>query len=183
MRFTVAIRAFFAALFHASMAERIANALQPEDDSSASARIPAPAKPQPAATPTPQRPVRSDAVSLLATLQREARFVDLVQENLDQYTDEQVGAAARDVLRDCRSVIDRLFELQPVVDRQEGQSVDIPAGFDTGRFRLTGNVAGQPPFSGSLVHHGWQAARCEMPRWSGSDEAADVVAPAEVQLP
>ncbi len=183
MRFTVAIRAFFAALFHASMAERIAIALQPEDDTSASARIPAPSKPQPAATPTPQRPVRSDAVSLLATLQREARFVDLVQENLDQYTDEQVGAAARDVLRDCRSVIDRLFQLHPVVDRQEGQSVDIPAGFDTGRFRLTGNVAGQPPFSGSLVHHGWQATRCEMPRWSGSDEAADVVAPAEVQLP
>jgi hypothetical protein len=181
MRLTVAIRAFFAALFHATMAERIAIALQPEDDSSASARIPAPARPQPPAAP--QRPVRSDAVSLLATLQREARFVDLVQENLDQYTDEQVGAAARDVLRDCRSAIDRLFQLQPVVDQQEGQPVNLPAGFDPGRFRLTGNVAGQPPFSGSLVHHGWQATRCEMPRWSGSDEAADVVAPAEVQLP
>ncbi len=183
MRFTVAVRAFFAALFHANMAERIAQALRPEEDSSAAPKIAASPKPQQATPPAPKRPVRSDAVSLLAALQREARFVDLVQENLDQYNDEQVGAAARDVLRDCRSVLDRLFQLQPVVDHQEGQSVDVPAGFDTGRFRLVGNVVGQPPFSGSLVHHGWQAMRWEMPGWSGSDEAANVVAPAEVQLP
>lgn len=182
MRFTVAIRAFFAALFRANMAERIAEALRPEDESE-SARISEAPKPRQAALPVPQRPARNDAVSLLAAMQREARFVDLVQENLDDYDNEQVGAAARDVLRDCRSVLDRLFQLQPVVELQEGQSVDIPAGFDTGRFRLVGNVVGQPPFSGNLVHHGWQATRCEMPAWSGSDEAAHVVAPAEVQLP
>jgi hypothetical protein len=183
MRLTVAIRAFFSALFHASAAERIAVALQPPDQS---ARPALEAAPKPARQPKPappKQPVRSDAVSLLAALQREARFVDLVQETLDQYSDEQVGAAARDVLRDCRSVLDRLFQLRPVVVGEEGCSVDIPAGFDAGRFRLTGNVAGEPPFRGSLVHHGWEAARCTIPQWAGSDEAARVVAPAEVQLP
>jgi hypothetical protein len=131
----------------------------------------------------PKRPARSDAVSLLAALQREARFVDLVQESLDQYSDEQVGAAARDVLRGCRAVLDRLFELQPVVPQSEGDTVHVPAGFDTGRWRLTGNVAGEPPFEGRLVHHGWQAKRCQLPQWSGSNDSATVVAAAEVELP
>lgn len=145
-----------------------------------------PAAPAAAASPTPARrppPVRSEAISLLATLQREARFIDLVQESLDQYSDEQVGAAARDVLRDCRTVLDRLFDLQPALSHSEGETVQVPAGFDPGRFRLTGNVEGEPPFSGRLVHHGWQANRCQLPQWTGSESAARLVAPAEVELP
>ncbi len=140
-----------------------------------------PAEPK-TAPPAPKPPGRSDAISLLATLQREARFIDLVQESLDQYSDEQVGAAARDVLRDCRAVLDRLFELQPALPHSEGETVQLPAGFDPGRFRLTGNVAGEPPFSGRLVHHGWQAKRCQVPQWSGSESSAGIVAPAEVEL-
>ena len=34
----------------------------------------------------------------------------------------------------------------------------IPAGFDAQSIRLTGNVTGNPPFKGSLKHHGWRAA-------------------------
>jgi hypothetical protein len=87
----------------------------------------------------------------------------------------------------CSAIADRCWtgcsSYRPVVAGEEGSSVDIPAGFDAGRFRLTGNVAGEPPFRGSLVHHGWEAARCTIPQWAGSDEAARVVAPAEVQLP
>ena len=144
-----------------------------------------PAAPAAAAPPPARRPppVRSEALSLLAALQREARFIDLVQESLDQYTDEQVGAAARDVLRDCRTVLDRLFDLQPALPHSEGETVQVPAGFDPGRFRLTGNVEGEPPFSGRLVHHGWQANRCQVPQWSGSESATKVIAPAEVELP
>ncbi len=184
MRLTIAIRAFFSALFHAATAQRIALALRPPDEAAAPPALEAAAKPQREPKPAPQkRPVRSDAVSLLATLQREARFVDLVQETLDQYSDEQVGAAARDVLRDCRSVLDRLFKLRPVIAGEEGQVIEVPIGYDAGRFRLTGNVAGEPPLRGSLVHHGWEAVRCELPQWAGSDEAARVVAPAEIQLP
>jgi hypothetical protein len=179
MRLAIAIRAFFAALFNSATATRVAAALESDQvpQPISSEKKPEAAKPTP-----PKQPVRSDAVSLLATLQRETRFIDLVQESLDQYSDEQVGAAARDVLRDCRGVLDRLFALQPVIDQPEGANIDVPAGFDTGRFRLTGNVTGEPPFQGSLVHHGWQATKAEVPKWSGSDEAAKVVAPAEVEL-
>jgi hypothetical protein len=47
---------------------------------------------------------------------------------------------------------------------------------------LTGNVTGDPPFQGKLVHHGWEAARCDLPAWTGSAASAQVVAPAEVEL-
>ena len=179
MRLMLAIRVFFAVLFNASAAGRIRAAMDSSDAQRPEAEKTTPRAPVPQ---TPKTPVRSDAITLLATLQREARFVDLTQESLDQYADEQVGAAARDVIRDCRTVLDRLFALQPVLNDEEGAELEVPAGFDTGRYRMTGNVAGDPPFRGSLVHHGWEATKCELPTWSGSREASRVVAPVEVEL-
>ena len=44
------------------------------------------------------------------------------------------------------------------------------------------NVAGEPPYRGQLVHHGWQATRCELPQWSGNDAAAMIVEPVELEL-
>ena len=63
----------------------------------------------------------------------------------------------------------------------EGATVQIPAGFDAQRIRLTGNVAGQPPFRGTLKHHGWVVTKLSLPTPS---EALDprVVAAAEVGL-
>jgi hypothetical protein len=140
------------------------------------------AKPAPKPPPTPRAPVRSEAITLLAALQREARFVDFVKEPLDSYTDAQIGAAARDVHRDCGKVLQRLFALAPIAGEAEGAGVEVPAGFDAGRYRLTGNVAGQPPFRGRLVHHGWEATVCQLPQWTGTAAAARVVAPVEVEL-
>lgn len=134
------------------------------------------------APPEPPAPVRSEAVTLLAALQREARFIDFIQESVDGYSDAQVGAAVRDVHRGCRDVLDRMFDLQPVCDQPEESDVEVsdPAA---ARWRLTGNV-GQSSGSvtGKLMHPGWKSARCQVPNWSGSADDADVVAPAEVQL-
>jgi hypothetical protein len=138
-----------------------------------------PIAPKPAAA---KQPARSEAITLLAALQREARFVDFIQESLAGYSDAQIGAAARDVHRDCAAVLARMFALRPAVTEEEGKEVEVPAGFDAGRWRLTGNVTGQPPFHGRLVHPGWEATVCELPTWSGSAEAARIVAPAEVEL-
>jgi hypothetical protein len=180
MRLFLAIRAFWVVLFHGTVAARVKGVLdQPALPAPEAAKI---ASAQTVRIERPKPPIRSDAVTLLATLQREARFVDLVQESLDGYTDAQVGAAARDVLRDCRKVLERLFALKPVLGQDEGAAAEVPAGFDAGRFRLTGNVAGEGPFRGRLVHPGWEAARCELPAWSGSEASARVVAPAEVEL-
>jgi hypothetical protein len=176
VRIFLAFRVFFAVLFSKQAAERVAPALAGEE----TPRIEA-SKPQKPA-PKPKKPARSEAVTLLAALQREARFLDFIQEPLEGYADAQIGAAARDVHRDCGAVIERMFAVEPVLSDEEQSEIEVPTGFDSGKYRLTGNVAGEPPFQGRLMHPGWQATKCDVPQWSGSDQSAKVIAPAEVEL-
>jgi hypothetical protein len=121
-------------------------------------------------------------LSLLAALQREGRFVDFIKEPLAAYSDAQVGAAVRDVHRDCSAVLERCFAVRPLVDGAEGAEVDVPSGFDAAQYRLVGNVQGQPPYRGKLCHHGWQATRKDLPDWTGGPSSAMVLSPAEVEL-
>ncbi|MGE0608899.1 MAG: DUF2760 domain-containing protein [Pirellulales bacterium] len=178
-RIGTAFRAFFGALGSSEVASRIDAAL-------AGTALPGPALadvPKPAEKPAaPAPPARSDAISLLAALQREARFIDFIQEPLGDCDDAMIGVVARDVHRDCRKAIERWFSLLPALQQAEGSQVEVPPGFDAARFRLTGNVTGQPPFTGELVHHGWQATRCELPTWTGGHDAVMIVAPVEVEL-
>jgi hypothetical protein len=181
MRIVLAIKAFFLTLFNAAVAKRVERALASEEATETVVEQPpkTEAKPKPVAAP---KPARSEAVTLLAALQREARLVDFLKESLADYSDEQIGAAVRDVHRLSGEVLDRMFALRPVLTESEGAKVEVPAGFDAARYHLVGNVAGSPPFRGQLAHHGWVAAKCEVPAWSGSKEAALVVAPAEVEV-
>ena len=145
--------------------------------------LPAPKPEAVASKPTaPPKPVRSEAISLLAALQREARLIDLVSESLSDYSDEQVGAAAREVLEESGKVINRMFALQPISSAEDGSEISTPASFDPAEYRLTGNVTGEPPFTGQLAHHGWKATKCEVPSWSGSAKAKHVVAPVEIEI-
>lgn len=125
---------------------------------------------------------RSDALTLLASLQREARLVDLLQEPLDNYSNEQVGAAARNVLQDSAGVLERFFALRRVVSEAEGETSQVPSGYDPGRYKLSGNVQGSPPFTGKVVHAGWIATTINLPSWTGSKDTANIVAPAEVEV-
>jgi hypothetical protein len=134
------------------------------------------------APPQPVGPVRSEAVTLLAALQRDARFVDFIQESIEGYNDAQVGAAVRDVHRGCRDVLERMFDLQPVVDQEEDSTIEVsdPAA---AKWRLTGNVGqSSGAVSGKLMHSGWKSSKYNVPEWSGTATDADVVAPAEVQI-
>jgi hypothetical protein len=176
-RILLAIRVFILVLFNGTIAEQVARALDRKELPTET-----PPAPQPKKSPAPKTPPRSEAITLLAALQREARFVDFIQESLAGYSDAQIGAAARDVHRDCGAVLQRIFALRPAVAEEEGKDVEMPAGFDAGRWRLTGNVTGAPPFRGRLVHPGWEATACELPTWSGGAAAARIVAPAEVEL-
>jgi len=188
-RLVNAIRVFLLTLFSAAVAaevqalfERRALARAGRDAGAVKPAAPKARPTEPKRPPQPPAPVRSDALTLLATLQREARLADFLKEPLAGYTDAQIAAAAREVHRDCGRVLERLFALAPVVGQEEGTDLEVPAGFDAGRYRLAGNVVGQPPFRGRLVHHGWEAAKCELPAWTGSSSAARIVAPVEVEL-
>jgi hypothetical protein len=183
-RIWLAIRVFFLCLFKRAAAEEVANALARRGAAlPGAAEAKPPAAPKPAPKPAaPKLPARNDAVALLAALQREGRFIDFIQEPLGGYTDAQVGAVARDVHRDCAAAVKRMFAVGPAVAEQENAEVALPAGFDPGRWRLTGNITGGPPFRGRLVHPGWEAKICELPTWSGDPASARVIAPAEVEL-
>ena len=60
-------------------------------------------------------------------------------------------------------------------------AVKLPAGFDASEVKLTGNVVGEPPFSGTLQHRGWRVADVRLPRIVKGHHV-EIVAPAEVEL-
>ena len=180
-RIGTAFRAFFLALFYRDVADRIAAALAGQ----ALPALNADGTTLPKEDIVPKaaaQPKRSEALTLLAALQREARLIDLVQEPLENYSDEQIGQAARNVLRDSAVVLQRYFALKRVSSVTEGEPTEVPAGYDPARFRLVGNVRGNGPFRGQLTHAGWEATIVNLPAWTGSHGSALVVAPAEVEL-
>jgi hypothetical protein len=136
--------------------------------------------PAPAALPKPERE-HASALVLLSMLQREGRLIDFLQESVAGFPDADVGAAARIVHEGCRKVVQQYLALKPVLPESEGARVSVPAGFDAQRIRLTGNVAGQPPYSGSLKHHGWVTVEVKFPTVSPALDPR-VLAPAEVEL-
>jgi hypothetical protein len=185
-RIGTAFRLFFRALKDPDFADRARLLLEGDATAPPTPAI-APPSPtsavRPAATPAPRaEPPRSEALTLLAALQREARLVDFLKENIAPYDDAQVGAAVRDVHRDAAAALERIFTLRPVMTETEGAAVAVAVGADAARVRLTGNVTRQPPFRGTLRHQGWEAEKVQLPEWTGSTAAARVVAPAEVEL-
>ena len=178
MRLSQAFRVFFRILGDAAFAARVADAEK--------GAAPEPAE-APVKTATPLRPTsapsrRNDAVALLSVLQREGRLVDFLQESIDTYPDAQIGAAVREIHRDTRKAVERIFGLVPAIPTPEGTAHTVTAGYDPARLRLTGQVSGTPPYQGTVVHPGWEATRCELPEWTGTDASARIVAPAEVEV-
>ena len=137
-------------------------------------------EPKPAPALPPERE-HASALLLLSMLQREGRLVDFLQENVAGFPDADVGAAARIVHEGCRKVVKQYLERKPILPESEGASVTVPVGFDAQRIRLTGNVAGQPPYAGSLKHHGWVTTEVKFPTVSPALDPR-VLAPAEVEL-
>lgn len=134
----------------------------------------------PAPVEIPPEKNHAPALALLALLQREGRLVDFLQEDVSSFSDAEIGAAARVVHAGSRKVLQQYLPLEPVLSQSEGDTVTVPAGFNAERIRLTGNVAGQPPYRGTLKHHGWVAAAVHLPPVPTLDPK--IIAPAEVEL-
>ncbi|MFT5559290.1 MAG: hypothetical protein ACI9RZ_001768 [Sphingobacteriales bacterium] len=54
-------------------------------------------------------------------------------------------------------------------------------GFNASAVRLTGNVVGNAPFNGTLIHKGWKVSEVKLPKLAVGHDAS-IVAPAEVEL-
>ncbi|AOK07005.1 DUF2760 domain-containing protein [Burkholderia sp. AU19243] len=187
-RLSLAVGTFFSVLGNREFAAEV---LRVRDGVPAVA--PAPAAPAPAAAPAAAAaPVKAPApelreaspqaaLQLLGLLQRDARFIDFVEEDIAGYADADIGAAARLVHDGCRAALREHFTIVPVRDEAEGARVTLPAGFDATAVRVTGNVVGSAPFTGTVSHRGWRVADVRLPKLTGSHDAS-VIAPAEVEL-
>src|SRR5437879_4682659 len=106
----LAFRVFWRALTDSRFGERVAPLLTETPAAAPSA----PSAPPARAPEAPKAPARSEALTLLSVLQREGRLVDFLQEPIGAYNDAQVGAAVRDIHRDCAAALDRIFALKPL---------------------------------------------------------------------
>ena len=194
MSITTAFRAFFAALGSGEKSRRISDILNekprmiPAEENLAEKPAGFSEKTEKAPAESAKKPEKADfrrheALTLLAAFQREARFLDFLQEDLSAYSDAQVGAAVRDVHRQCGDVITRMFAPAPLLDAEEEAVVPLPEKINPAAYNLTGNLPPDaPPARGTLIHHGWRATKCDIPRWTGKMEDAEILAPAEVEV-
>ena len=133
--------------------------------------------------PAPHAGTGIEAVGLLAMLQDKGRLVDFLMGDITTYNDAQVGAAARVVHGGCRSVLQDHFRIRPMREENEGAVVQVPVGYQANEYRLIGRITGEAPFTGRLVHRGWQTDEARLPKiLSGSDNRLPTIAPAEVEL-
>ncbi len=121
------------------------------------------------------------ALQLLSLLQKEARFIDFIKEDVTSYSDADIGIAARVVHEGCNKAINEHFTLAAIRNEQEGSKISLPQGFDAGAVRLTGNITGAAPFTGTLIHKGWQVTNIRLPKLTQGHDAA-ILAAAEVEL-
>ncbi len=121
------------------------------------------------------------ALQLLSMLQKEARFVDFIKEDVSAYSDVDIGIAARVVHEGCNKVINEHFKLDTIRHEQEGSKITLNKGFDASSVRLIGNIVGEAPFTGILVHKGWQVTELNLPKLTEGHNAS-IIAAAEVEL-
>ncbi|MCX7107275.1 MAG: DUF2760 domain-containing protein [Methylococcales bacterium] len=136
--------------------------------------------------PTPEPVILKEstpeaAVQFLGLLQKEARFIDFIKEDITNYSDADVGVAARVVHEGCNKALNEHFTLASIRSEQEGEKITLPQGFDASLVRLTGNIIGSAPFTGTLVHRGWQVTDIRMAKLTQGHNA-NILAAAEVEL-
>ncbi|MFO7963540.1 MAG: DUF2760 domain-containing protein [Desulfobacterales bacterium] len=153
-----------------------------------------PVKPvRPTAKPAAEEPTRkivykTDAfkekrlyADLLSKFQREGRFVDFLYEDLALYTDDQIGAAVRNIHENCKRVLERHLKLAPITNIEEGEKITLKKAFDMDAYSLVGEVKGEPPFEGIVRHKGWRINTWAMPDFSTGSNF-DIIQPAEIEL-
>ena len=84
-------------------------------------------------------------------------------EDISGYSDEQVGAAVRNVHDQSRESLNRYLSLKPVIDGVEGSFTKIDS-IDPSTVKLLGNVPANGKAAGGVLRHkGWRAEKIELP--------------------
>ena len=170
-RIGLAFRCFLNILFGGELSKEVLAALN------LAKRAAAPEKP--VAAPVARTP-SDGALQMLGILQRDSRLVDFLMEDIASFSDDQVGAAVRELHDQCRDSVARYVTLQPVIDGVEGTFAKAPSS-DPNVVKFIGNVPAKPPSGGTLRHKGWRAAKVDLPALAAKQDAT-IVAPAEIEI-
>jgi hypothetical protein len=136
---------------------------------------------KPAAVAVPQNSAQAEVVTLLGVFQEKGRFVDFLMEDITPYSDAEVGGVARAVHQGCQAALNEHFKIEPIRPEGEGASITVPAGYAADEFRLVGNLSGEAPFTGKIVHKGWKTTSVKLPRVLKTDHLP-AIAPAQVEV-
>jgi len=173
-RIVLAFRCFFSLLFQGRLSDGTITEL------GLSRRAAPAAKPASTAPVAPTVKTSDGALQMLAILQRDSRLIDFVMEDIASYSDDQIGAAVRELHDQCRDSIKRYVTLQPVIDGVEGTFAKPPSS-DPNQVKFIGNVPAGKPSGGTLRHRGWRASNVELPAL-GAKQDVTVIAPAEIEI-
>lgn len=126
------------------------------------------------------------ALQLLGILQRDARMLDFFMEDITPYSDDQVGAAVKNVHQQCQDALRKYFKLAPVIDGVEGTFVKPESAGqlarDAAAVKFIGNLPPQgKPAGGLLRHKGWRADTVTLPSVSAKQNLS-ILAPAELEV-
>lgn len=178
-RIALAFRSFFAILFGHGLPADIAHAfgyLKP-DEARPSKAASGPAK----AAAVPDIKTSDGALQMLAILQRDARLIDFLMEDISGYEDDQVGAAVRSLHEQSRAALSRYVTLAPVIDGVEHTPTRVDSR-DPNTVKLLGNVPADGKVTqGILRHKGWRVERVDLPKIA-SGTNVQILAPAEVEV-
>lgn len=136
-------------------------------------------KPKP--TAAPQNQAEAEVVMLLGILQEKGRFIDFLMEDITPHSDADVGSVARAVHQGCKEALNEHFHIEPISSAGEGASITVPAGYSADEFRLVGDLSGEAPFTGKIVHKGWKTTSVKLPRVLKTDRLP-AIAPAQVEV-
>ena len=194
MGILIALRAFKAALFNREVAIRIKDVLLNSRDgvdelgktlAPASSKNIEPLSSVSSSGKKIKVDSRSEALELLAALQRDARFIDFIKEDVTGCDDATLAAAARVTHDRCAETIERFFKIRPLSEVSEGEiaTVDLTATNPV-RERVVGLSSSdqKKEVACRVAHAGWVAEKCETPRWSGKLEDALILAPVELEV-
>lgn len=184
-RLWFAFACFFRVLFDGMFAARayaLPSVSEPEPEPAPRLEPKREEPPPPRAVDAPPAPPSTDAaLQLLSLFQREGRFVDFLEEDVAGFSDADIGAAARVVHGGCRKALRDHVKLEPVRAEDEGAKVEVPADASPAELKLTGDVQGKGPHTGTLRHRGWRAVEIKLPTAIAGHDAR-IVAQAEVEL-
>lgn len=180
MRIIYAFQAFFAILFAGKLPAAIARAYGYVEKPIKAAPQPAP-KQASQPKPAPQFKPSDGALQILSILQRDSRLIDFLMEDITPYSDDQVGAAVRNIHDQCRETLDRYVQLAPVIDGVEGTFTKVDTN-DPNTVKLLGNVPASGKVPGGLLRHkGWRADRVDLPQLAAAQNPT-IIAPAEIEV-